>query len=89
MGDQIAIRMAELEQLFEKAAEKAVKDAEPFIGKTEAAKFLNMSVTTLERRMAEAYGPPRYRYGGKINFLRSELRVWARQWRAGDQTGLG
>jgi predicted DNA-binding transcriptional regulator AlpA len=61
---------------------------EPFIGKDDAAAFLNMSVTTLERRMAQRDGPPRYTDGGKVNFRRSELLTWRRQWRAGDRTGL-
>jgi hypothetical protein len=67
---------------------KALQMSEPYIGKSEAAEYLNISVTTLERRMALSDGPPRYVDGGKVSFLRSELRTWRRQWRAGDQTGL-
>lgn len=87
--DPIAEKLRELEEAIE-AAKRAVESysAEPFIGKEEAAKFLNMSVTTLERRMTMPDGPPRYSDGGKVNFLCSELRIWRRQWRAGDQTGL-
>lgn len=70
------------------ATDEALKAVEPFVGKEEAAAFLNWSVTTLERRMAQPDGPPRYADGGKVSFLRSELRVWRRQWRQGDQTGL-
>lgn len=70
------------------ATDEAVKVTEKYIGKEEAAAFLDISVTTLERRMALPDGPPRYTDGGKVSFLRSELRVWRRQWRAGDQTGL-
>jgi predicted DNA-binding transcriptional regulator AlpA len=57
------------------ATEKAIKMAEPLMGKKEAASYLGFSVTTLERRMAESDGPPRYTDGGRVSFLRSELRV--------------
>ena len=68
-------------QRIRQAADEAVKAAEAFIGKPEAAEFLNMSVTTLERRMAEKNGPPRYTDGGRVTFLRSELREWRKRWR--------
>jgi hypothetical protein len=57
------------------------------VDKPAAAKYLNMCVTTLERRMAEPNGPPRHKGKGRVQFLYSELRAWRRQWRAGDQTG--
>ena len=65
------------------SAERAAERAEPFIGKGEAATFLNMGVSTLERRMAEKLGPPRYIDGGKVTFLRSELKHWREKWRVG------
>ena len=83
--------LAEIEQsrrAVATATEEALKAAEGYIGKEEAATFLNWSVSTLERRMALSDGPPRYADGGKVSFLRSELRVWRRQWRQGNQTGL-
>ena len=80
----ISSKLAELFQTIEESA----KNAEPFIGRKEAAEFLDMSVATLDRRIALPDGPPRYIDGGKISFLRSELKIWRRQWRAGDQTGL-
>jgi len=87
-GEIISAKLADLLSTIEQTKESAAALADPFVGKGEAAKFLDMSVSTLERRMAESDGPPRYIDGGKVTFLRSELRVWRRQWRVGDQTGL-
>lgn len=65
------------------ASDEAIKAAEPFVGKREAARFLNMAVCTLEERMREDADLPRYIDGGKINFRLSELLAWRRQWRVG------
>lgn len=65
------------------SSDRAAEAAEPFIGKEDAAVFLNMSVSTLERRMSEKFGPPRYTDGGKTTFLRSELKRWRAKWRVG------
>lgn len=75
-------------EAFDRAKNHVEAMSEPFIGKAEAARYLNMSVTTLERRMALRHGPLRYVDGGKVNFRRCELLAWHRQWRTGEQTGL-
>jgi hypothetical protein len=95
ISEEISARLADLlatihrsKAAVEASTAQALEMSEPYIGKTAAAEYLNISVTTLERRMALSDGPPRYVDGGKVSFLRSELRTWRRQWRAGDQTGL-
>jgi len=95
-AEQIAACLSERLKEFFAALDAAENDAiaraqkitEPYIGKEEAAEFLNISVSTLENWMDERNGPPRYKRGARVNFLRSELRVWYRRWRAGDQRGL-
>ena len=94
ISEEIGTRLADLlatiarsKAAVETETIRALETSEPYIGKVEAARYLNISVTTLERRMAMSDGPPRYTDGGKVSFLRSELRLWRRQWRAGDQTG--
>ena len=76
IADSVAQRIA--------AATPLQPAPEPFIGKEEAATFLDMSVSTLERRMGGKYAPPRYMDGGKAAFLRSELREWRKKWRVGE-----
>lgn len=91
LTQQIGAMFSEIEEtrkLLLISAREARKVVEPFIGTKEAASYLNMCVATLEKRMQLPDGPPRYIDGGKISFLRSELRTWRRQWRAGDTTGL-
>lgn len=87
-GQEIASKLAELSAAIDQAQTDVLKFSEPYIGKSEAARFLNISVTTLERRMAERDGPPRYTDGGKVSFRRSDLHVWRRQWRVGDSATL-
>jgi hypothetical protein len=88
MGALITRKLNEVIQEIDDAKNAALALSDPFINKVEAAKFLNISVGTLEKRMAEDDGPPRYRDGGKVSFRRSELVVWRRRWRVGDRTGL-
>ncbi len=90
LGASIAKRMGDLDDLMELArasilttAAEFAETAEPFIGKREAATFLNMSVSTLERRMSQKRRPPYYHDGGKVTFRRSELKRWREQWRVG------
>jgi hypothetical protein len=90
VGIAITERLRGLDEAIEaainsvaRAHETVAERDEPFIGKEEAAKFLNMCVGTLERRMAEQLGPPRYIDGGKVNFRRSELKKWREKWRVG------
>lgn len=78
----------EARRVVANARVEALKAVEPFMGKKEAAEFLNISVSTLENRMAEKNSPPRYIDGGKVSFLRSELRAWRRQWRVGNTVGI-
>jgi predicted DNA-binding transcriptional regulator AlpA len=73
--------LAHARKEIESAVALAKSKAEPFVGKAEAAEFLGMSVCTLQRRMAERNGPPRYIDGGKVTFLCSELREWKQRWR--------
>ena len=89
-AQQISGLLISLEQSIEdaratvlSAASEAAQMAEPFIGKKEAAAFLCINQSTLERRMAMRDGPPRYRDGGRVTFRRSELLEWKRQWRVG------
>jgi len=91
IGSEINARVADLiktidqaRQLVSAKAAEAAAMAEPFIGKPEAAKFLNMCTKTLEGRLKMKNPPPHYIDGGKLNFLRSELRSWRRQWRSGN-----
>ena len=90
LGTAFVDRMRELDEAMSAAqarivlaGERNAEMAEGFIGKKEAAAFLNMSVSTLERRMAEKLGPPRYTDGGKTTFLRTELKRWREKWRVG------
>lgn len=53
---------------------------EPFIDEREAARFLNISVRTLQRWRTEPpeNGPPRfYRLGRRVAYRFSDLTAWA------------
>ena len=53
---------------------------EPFVNEREAARFLNISVRTLQRWRTEppAFGAPRfYRLGKRVAYRLSDLSAWA------------
>lgn len=90
MGTALAERLGELDRVIADAKDRVTLAAtqnaalaEPFLGKKDAALLLGWSVSTLERRMEHADGPPRYTDAGKVQFLASELKVWRKQWRVG------
>ena len=58
----------------------AVNELEPWLDKRGAAKYLAMSVSTLETRLASRNAPPHTNDGGKLRFKPSELDAWLRQW---------
>ena len=87
--EQIPVKAAELLEAIEKAkvevasaARRAAENMEPFIGKQVAAEYLNISVSTLEKLMAERTRPPSYMSGGKRMFRRSELLEWMQKYRS-------
>lgn len=57
-----------------------VNELEPWLDKRSAAKFLAMSISTLETRLASRTPPPHTHDGGKLRFKPSELDTWLRQW---------
>ena len=63
-----------------KRAREATEQLEPWLDKRAAAKFLAMSVSTLEARLASRNPPPHTHDGGKLRFKPSELDAWLRQW---------
>jgi BMFP domain-containing protein YqiC len=57
-----------------------VNELEPWLDKRSAARFLAMSISTLETRLASRTPPPHTHDGGKLRFKPSELDTWLRQW---------
>jgi len=87
IGDAVALRLRQLDELIDSARSavqdaqaKAVEQLEPWLNKKDAARYLNMSVSTLETRLASRNPPPHTHDGGRLRFKPSELDEWLRQW---------
>jgi excisionase family DNA binding protein len=85
----IADQLRTLEETIENAREAierqkcdALNQLEPWLDKRGAAKYLAMSISTLEKRLASRNAPPHTHDGGKLRFKPSELDAWLRQWTA-------
>ena len=70
-----------------KREQEATVQLEPWLDKRTAAKFLAMSVSTLESRLSSRNAPPHTNDGGKLRFKPSELDAWMRQWAAHPRRG--
>ena len=48
-----------------------------YLNAHEAAEYLGLSVRTMNRYRVTGEGPPYYRFGGRVRYLRVELDEWA------------
>lgn len=87
VGVQICAKLRSLDETIAAAREavtrrqtEAVNELEPWLDNRSAAKYLAMSISTLETRLASRTPPPHTHDGGKLRFKPSELDAWLRQW---------